>query len=134
MNESIKALYAELAKALGLAELTPDADGGVQLNIGEASTVVLFAENATTLMVVSPVMDLPQAIDYGRVLWLLRRNFYDSSLMPFRVSCDADGQVVLWGRVPVDVMDGESLASLIDALGAEADLIREEIEVEEDAG
>lgn len=129
MNPNTKALYAELAAILGLDELTPNADGGVQLNVGDESVVLLFAEDAETLMVVSPVVDLPIGIDHGQALWLLRRNFYDSPLDPFRVSCDVDGQVVIWGRVPVEAMSGESLAELIDALGQEGEMIREQLEV-----
>jgi hypothetical protein len=58
----------------------------------------------------------------------LRRNFYDSPVAPFRVSCDTAGSIVVWGRVPVQGMTGESLAALLDALAAEADLIRAEVE------
>ena len=80
---------------------------------------------------VSPVASLPKEINYGTALWLLRRNFYDSPIAPFRVSCDTAGSIVVWGRVPVDGMTGERLATLLDALAAEADLIREEVEVDD---
>lgn len=61
-------------------------------------------------------------------IWLLRRNFYDSSISPFRLSCDTAGDIVVWGRVPVEGMTGESLAGLLDALAAEANFMREEVE------
>jgi len=133
MFERTEALYAELAKTLGLGSLPPSENGGIELAVGDNSTVVLFAEDEFTLLVASPVTALPKQIDYGRALWLLRRNFYDSPIAPFRVSCDRAGSIVLWGRVPVDGMTGEQLATFIDALASEADLIREEVEVDETA-
>ena len=133
MFERTEALYADLAKTLGLKELRADENAGVTLSVGEDSTVVLFAEDEFTLLVVSPVTSLPKQIDYGRALWLLRRNFYDSPIAPFRVSCDQAGSIVVWGRIPVDGLTGEHLARFIDALAVEADLIREEVEIDETA-
>ena len=133
MFKSTQDLYAELAKSLGVDSLPADEQGSVQLSVGENSTVILFAEDEQSVMLVSPVMALPAAIDYGRVLWLLRRNFYDSPLAPFRVACDTAGTIVIWGRVPVAGLSGSELAGLIDAVATEADLIREEIEID-DAG
>ena len=130
MFERTQALYAALAKTLGVPTLPADENGGIQLTVGENSTVTIFAEDEFTLMLVSPVVPLPKKIDYGAALWLLRRNFYDSPIAPFRVSCDTAGSIVVWGRVPTEGMTGESLASLIDAMAAEADLIRTELEVE----
>lgn len=127
MFKSTQALYAELAKALGVAELPADASGSIELTIGGDATVILFAEDAFTLMLVSPVMPLPSGLDYGLVLWLMRRNHYDSPLAPFRVSCDPAGTLMLWGRVPIQGMSGSSLATLIDALGTESNLVREEL-------
>lgn len=125
-----EALYKDLAKALGVDSLPADQNGGVQLTVGDHSSIVLFAEDEFTVLMVSPVTTLPKGINYGTMLWLLRRNFYDSPIAPFRVSCDKAGSIVLWGRVPVDGMTGEQLAKLIDALAAEGDLIREEVEVD----
>jgi hypothetical protein len=133
MFERVRALYDDLAATLGEAALPADANGGLQLSVGENSTVALFAEDEFTLLLASPVTALPKQVDYGRVLWLLRRNFYDSPIAPFRIACDAAGNIVVWGRVPVEGMTGEQLAKLLDALAAEADLIREEVEVDEGA-
>ena len=133
MFERTRALYDDLATTLGVAALPADASGSVQLSVGENSTVALFAEDEFTLLLASPVTELPRQVDYGRILWLLRRNFYDSPIAPFRVACDTAGNVVVWGRVPVEGMTGEQLAKLLDALAEEADLIREEIEVDEGA-
>lgn len=120
-------LYAALAKTLGVATLPADENGGIQLTVGINSSVILFAEDEFTLMLVSPVMPLPKNPDYPTVLWLMRRNFYDSPIAPFRVSCDTAGSIIVWGRVPIEGMTGEALARLIDALGAEADFIRKEL-------
>ena len=130
MFKRTQSLYAALAKTLGVAALPADENGGIQLTIGNNSTVTLFAEDEFTLMLVSPVMALPKNLDYGTTLWLLRRNFYDSPIAPFRVSCDTAGSIVVWGRVPVEGMTGEALAGLLDALAAEADFIRAEVETE----
>ena len=130
MLKRAQSLYAALAKTLGVATLPADANGGVQLSIGESSTVTLFAEDEFTVMLVSPVMPLPKKLDYGTALWLLRRNFYDSPIAPFRVSCDTAGTIVVWGRLPIEGMRGEALAGLIDALAAEADFIRSEVETD----
>jgi hypothetical protein len=130
MFKRTQALYATLAKTLGVATLPADDNGGVQLTVGNNSTVALFAEDEFTLMLVSPVMPLPKKMDYGTILWLLRRNFYDSPITPFRVACDTAGSIIVWGRVPIEGMTGEALAGLIDSLGAEADFIRQEVEID----
>ena len=130
MFKQTQSLYAALAKTLGVGALPADDNGGVQLTIGNNSTVTLFAEDEFTLMLVSPVMALPKKVDYGTTLWLLRRNFYDSPIAPFRVSCDTAGSIVVWGRVPIEGMTGEALAGLLDALAAEADFIRAEVELD----
>ena len=120
-------LYADLAKSLGLQALPADNNGGVQLSVGDTSTVVLFAENDETLLIAAPVAALPKQPDYGVMLWLLRRNFYDLPIEPFRVSCDTEGNVILWGRLPVAGLTGTVLATLVDAVATEADRVREEL-------
>lgn len=79
----------------------------------------MFAENDSSLMILSAVMPLPRDLDPGTLLWLLRRNFHDSPIAPFAVVCYQAGTLVVWGRV--------SVAGLLDALGAETDLIREDL-------
>src|SRR5438309_967456 len=106
LSKRTQALYAALAKTLGLATLPADASGGLQLTVGDNSIVGLFAEDEFTLMMVSPVMSLPKDVNYGTTLWLLLRNFYDSPIAPFRVSCDTAGSVIIWGRIPVEGMTG----------------------------
>jgi len=94
---------------------------------------VLVPEDAYTLMLLSPVAALPATMDHGTLLWLMRRNFHDSPLAPFRVGCDSAGSLVVWGRMPIDAMNGDQLAGLLDAVAAEAALIREEIATDESA-
>ncbi len=128
MPERTRELYAELAATLGLPELTPDVNGGVQLDVGDDTTVILFGENDVGLLVVIPIMQLPDDVSPGVTLWLLRRNFYDSGIAPFALACDAAGTLVLWGRVPMEGLTGERLAGLIDAVAAEARTVRGEVE------
>ena len=131
MFASVQAVYDDLAKTLGVDKLPVDDQGGFALDVGKDSVVNVFAEDESTLLLATPVVALPSALDYGRALWLLRRNFYDSPITPFRVACDTDGNVLVWGRVPVDGITGENLAALLESLGAEADLIREELAIDE---
>ena len=133
MSPSAQALYAQLATALGVEAVPADAQGIVQLDVGDDGRVVLVPEDAYSLMLMSPVAALPQAIDQGTLLWLMRRNFHDSPLAPFRVGCDSAANLVVWGRMPIDGMSGEQLAGLLDAVAAEAALIREEIATDESA-
>lgn len=130
MLKSTQALYAQLATALGVDALPADAQGSVAITVGEDDTILLFAENDYSLMLASPVMALPRDLDYGRVLWLLQRNFYESPLAPFRVACDQGGGIVIWGRLPMEGLTGEQLAGVIQAVAAESALLREEIETD----
>lgn len=131
MFDTTKALYADLARALGVAKIPADERGVVQLTIGEDASVVLAPEDAGTLTLLSPVGKLPLQIDTATVLWLLRRNFHDSPTAPFRIGADAAGTVVLWGHIPTQQMTGERLAGLIDSVAQEVALIRDEIAVDE---
>jgi hypothetical protein len=131
MSPTAKALYTQLAKALGVAEVPADANGIVHLTVGEEGRVVLVPEDAYTLMLMAPVGALPDGADRGTLLWLMRRNFHDSPLAPFRIGCDKAGTLVVWGRMPMEGLSGEQLAGLIDAVTAEAALIREEVATDE---
>ena len=131
MSPTAKALYAQLAKTLGVADLPADANGIVHLTVGDDDRVVLVPEDAYTLMLMAPVGALPDGADRGTLLWLMRRNFHDSPLAPFRIGCDKAGTLVVWGRMPMEGLSGEQLAGLIDAVTAEAALIREEVATDE---
>jgi hypothetical protein len=132
MSPAARTLYDQLAKALGVAEVPADANGIVHLAVGDDGRVVIVAEDAHTLMLMAPVGALPDGTDRGTLLWLMRRNFHDSPLAPFRVGCDKNGTLVVWGRMPIDGLSGEQLAGLIDAVTAEAALIREETATDEE--
>ena len=121
-------LFADLARELGLPGLEPDASGGVQLTVGDDTSVLVFGQSDGFVLLAAPAVALPREPDYATMLWLLHRNFYDSDLLPFRISADAGGTLVLWGRVPLDGLTGAALAGLVDAVGTEARRIREEVE------
>jgi hypothetical protein len=127
MSPRTAALFGELAQALGVTELIPDANGGVQLTIGETGIVVIYAEAGDTLLLAAPAMTMPRSTDYATALWLLRRNFYDSPVAPFQIGCDKAGSLVVWGRLPVENLDGPRLAQVVDGLAAEAEFIRGEV-------
>lgn len=133
MSPAAKTLFDQLAKALGVAEVPADANGIVHLQVGDDGQVVLIPEDAYTLMLMAPVGALPDGADRGTLLWLMRRNFHDSPLTPFRIGCDKAGTLVVWGRMPMEGLSGEQLAGLIDAVTAEAALIREETATDETA-
>lgn len=134
MLPSAQALYTQLAAALRVERIPADAQGIAELEVGDDGRVVVVPEDAHTLMLLSPVARLPATLDRGTLLWLMRRNFHDSPLAPFRIGCDSAGSLVVWGRLPIDGLSGEQLAGLLDAVAAEAALIREEIAREADAG
>ncbi len=115
-----RALYADLAKALGTDSLPPDNNNAIQLTIGEQS-LVLMGEDDITMLIVAPVAELPRTLDYGVVLWLLSRNLYNSDISPFTAACDASGNVLLWARIALEGQTGETLAGLLDAVAGEAE-------------
>lgn len=133
MSPAAKTLYAQLARALGVADVPADANGIVHLQVGDDGQVVIVPEDAHTLMLMAPAGALPDGTDRGTLLWLMRRNFHDSPLAPFRIGCDKAGTLVVWGRMPIDGLTGEQLAALIDAVSAAAALIREETASDENA-
>src|SRR5262245_21676341 len=104
-----RALFAALAQELKLPALEPDAAGGVQLSVGDDSTVLVFGQSDGFVLIAAPAVALPKEPDYATMAWLLHRNFYDSDLAPFRVAADAGGTLVLWGRVPVEGLTGAAL-------------------------
>lgn len=122
------ALFAALAQELGLPGLEPDASGGIQLTVGTDSSVFVFSQSDGFVLIAAPAVALPSEPDYAAVQWLLHRNFYDSDLAPFRIATDADGTLMLWGRVPVEGLSGAALAGLVDAVATEAKRIRSEVE------
>lgn len=127
MNESLRVLFAGIARAIGLPELPADEAGAVQIIVGDDISIILFPESDASLTIVCPVAGLPAQLDYATGLWLLRRNHYDSPTAPFRVCCDEDGLLLLWGRVPTEGASGADIAGMIDALAVEVAGIRAEV-------
>lgn len=125
--ERTHALYADLARALGAEAFTPDDNGGIELTVGDDVTVVMYAQDDNDVLAVAPLAPLPADADFALANWLLRRNLYDSDLEPFRLATDDDGNVLLWGRVPLEGMDGERMAGVIDALAGAAREVRGEL-------
>ena len=128
MLERTRAVYGELARALGTEELVADDNGAVRLEVGDGARIMLFGEQDVTLLLVAPVAPLPPATSYATMSWLLKRNFYTSDMAPFRVACDEAGTVVIWGRMPVEGLTGAALANVIDAVAAEARQVGEALE------
>ncbi len=126
--QKTKALFDQLAKELGVAALPIDSNGGVQLTVGESTTVVMYGESDLSLLIVAPIAALPREPEYGLMAWLFRKNLYDSNLAPFRIATDANANLLLWGRVPLTDLTGASLAGLIDSLASESATIRDEID------
>jgi hypothetical protein len=123
-----RALYDELANELRVSSLPIDQNGGVQLTVGESTTVVMYGESDLSLLIVAPIAALPREPEYGLMAWLFRKNLYDSNLAPFRIATDANANLLLWGRVPLSDLTGASLAGLIDSLASEIETIRDEID------
>lgn len=120
----------ELAAFLNVESLPRTPEGAVELSVGEDLPVFLFPEDAQTLMVVCPMLPLPSALDAASTLWLLRQNYYDSPLAPFRIGADPAGHLVSWGRLPVQGLSPAELAGVLDALGKRTALARSELAVE----
>jgi hypothetical protein len=127
MLERARALFADLAAALGIDALPADNNGGVQLTIGEDTHVALFAELDQSVLIAVPLGPLPPAAGYTLAFWLLRQNLYTSDLAPFTLACDEAGTLLLWGRVPLPELTGATLATLVDAVAAEARRIQGDI-------
>ena len=65
MSPSAQTLYTQLAKAIGVPQIPADANGIVQLTVGEGGTVMLIPEDAYSLMLMSPVGPLPGSMNGG---------------------------------------------------------------------
>lgn len=132
MADSTEQLLQDLARHLKIDQFPRNAAGAIELSVGDATSVFLFAESANTLMLACPVMPVPVDLDTASALWLLGLNFYDSPLAPFRVAADPHGQLLLWSRLPGMGMSGAELAGVIDGLAAQVERIRAELATEED--
>lgn len=130
--EKTNALYAELAKELAVKELKPNSDGGVQLSVGKNLNVYLYGDRDEALLVVMLIAPLPQTPSHALTAWLLRKNLYDSQLLPFVIATDLDANVVVWGRVPLAQLDGSKLKTMLGKLGVEGEKLHKEIQTDLD--
>ncbi|MBC7942164.1 MAG: CesT family type III secretion system chaperone [Chitinophagaceae bacterium] len=122
-----QALLDELWPLLGLAALPLDARGGAALTLAAGVPVTLFGEAGDqTVLVVLTLGRLPPASDYAATAWLFKRNIFDSRLAPFVIAADAQGDLLLWSRLPLAGLSGKTLAAALDTLGAQAIRIRAE--------
>lgn len=120
-------LMADLATALKLPALPPDDNNGYQLTIGGETTVFIYGEADERLLIVAPVGKLPPGIGFGLALYLLGRNMFNADLTPFQVATDAGGGVVLWGRLGMGEVSGQSLVGVLGVLADRAAEIRGEL-------
>ena len=127
MADNSTAFLQELAAFLKVDALPRTPEGAVELAVGGDHPMFLFPEDAHTLMVVCPMLPLPNALDAASTLWLLRQNYYDSPLAPFRIGADPGGNLVSWGRLPVHDLTPAELAGVLEALAKRAELVRSEL-------
>jgi len=86
-----RSLIADLASALKIGALPPDASGGYQLTIGGTTTLLIYGGDDETILLVAPLGKLPPKPEYGLVLYLLRANMFNSDLTPFQIAVDEAG-------------------------------------------
>jgi hypothetical protein len=122
-----RALIAELAKTIGLAELPRDQTGGWHLTVGETDDVYIYGGDDITFLVVMPIGPLPTRPGFALVNYLLRGNLFDSEFAPFQIATDEDATLVQWGRLAVADFDGAKLAKAIDNLADRAIEVRKEL-------
>lgn len=126
--EKTKALIMELATALGMEAPPPDDDGGYQIVVGEDTDVMIYGGDDETVLIVAPIAQLPRNPEYGTVIYLLRNNMFDSPIMPFQVAVDDEGGVILWARLPIAELSGDSLASIVKGLDEQVAEMRGELD------
>jgi Tir chaperone protein (CesT) family len=122
-----KALIADLATALKVASLPPDAGGGYQLTVGGTTTLLIYGGDDETILIIIPLGRLPHKPDYGLVLSFMRANMFNSDLAPFQVAADPAGMLILWGRVTIAEFTGVRLTGLIGVLADRAEAMRGDI-------
>jgi hypothetical protein len=122
-----RALIADLARALGLAELPPDNDNGYKLIIRER-TLSLYGSDDESILLVAPLVPLPTDPGYGLTAYLLRKNLFQSDIAPFQVALENAGNLLIWGRLAVADLDGPTLAAVLNRLAERAAEMAGEIE------
>ena len=122
-----RSLIADLASALKIGALPPDASGGYQLTIGGTTTLLIYGGYDETILLVAPLGKLPPKPEYGLVLYLLRANMFNSDLTPFQIAVDEAGGLIAWGRLRIADFLGPRLAALVGVLAERIEAIRAEI-------
>jgi Tir chaperone protein (CesT) family len=125
--DQTRSLVADLASALKIGALPPDASGGYQLTIGGTTTLLIYGGDDETILLIAPLGKLPRHPEYGLVLYLLRANMFNSDLTPFRVAVDGAGGLIAWGRLRIADFSGARLAALIGVLADRIEAMRAEL-------
>ena len=125
--KTTEVLFSELASTLGVDELFRDSSGAIKYESSDGLVVNVYSEGTDTVCFVSPVIELTPELGFGELLFLMRKNFIDSGLLPFRLGADAGGVLLLWGRLPAAELDGERLHGVLEALVAIARELRTEL-------
>lgn len=127
-----RVLMGELVAAMNLPGLPPDDNGGYQVTIGDDAQVMIFGSDDENLLVVAPIGPLPADIGYAETVYLLRLNMIDGEIAPFQVGLDESGNLLLWARIAIEQVSGESLASGLDAIADKVREIRNDLAGEEE--
>jgi hypothetical protein len=125
--ERTRALIADLAKTIGLAEIPQDETGGWHLTVGEDGDVFIYGGDDELMLMVVPIGPLPTRPQFALVNFLLRGNMFDSEYAPFQIATDDSATLIQWGRLTVADYNGVTLAKIIDNLTDRAAEIRKEI-------
>ena len=126
--DKTRALVADFAKAAGAGDMPQDDNGAFHLTVGEGTDVFIYGGDDETILVVSPVAELPKTVEYGLALYLLRVNAIDADTAPFVLGADIRGGLIFWGRLRIADFTGLSLRGLIEAIGERVAEFRAEIE------
>ena len=122
-----RALIADLATAIGLPSLPADATGGYHVTIGDGADIYIYGGDDETILVVAPIGPLPLEPEYGLMVWLLRKNLYDSDWAPFQIAADDTGVLIFWGRLGIADLTGATLGAVLDRIAALLGEIRAEV-------
>lgn len=124
----LRLLLSELKTSIGKITFSEGTQTGeIVVTIEGHSKIWLLEQEDGYFTLALPVLALPPKIGFGEIFWLLRRNFYDSNLLPFRVASDKGANIVLWGRSPLENLTCEELEALLNKLIEEGKKIHEEL-------
>ena len=110
----ISELIADLAKVLGVSQISSDSNHGHHLSIGD-SDVFLYGGDHQILIVI-PVGYLPIKPSRALTDALLHSNMFDSDWAPFQLATDEHSMILQWGKLQVAELNGEKLAAILNSL------------------